>query len=101
MTLVRTTLPDDATARTVARRLVDEKLAACVHRIPVQSTYSWSGQVREEDEVILEARTLGAKAAALRKRLLALHPYEVPVVEMWDVHGVPPSYLDWAAGHGA
>lgn len=95
LALVRTTLPDDAAARTLARRLVDEGLAACVHRMPVQSTYRWNGAVREEGEVLVEARVDPPRVEALRKRILALHPYEVPLVEVLHATRVPPPYMDW------
>ncbi|MCW5581525.1 MAG: divalent cation tolerance protein CutA, partial [Luteimonas sp.] len=42
--MVFTTLPDAATAASVARVLVEEHLAACVSRVPaVASTYVWDG----------------------------------------------------------
>jgi periplasmic divalent cation tolerance protein len=99
LALVRTTLDDAEKARILARRLVDEGLAACVHASEVQSTYRWQGKVHEETETLLECRVAPAGVAALRKRILALHPYEVPLVEVLDVRGVPPSYMDWV--HGA
>lgn len=94
-------MPDDEAARLLARRLVDEGLAACVHRHAIDSTYWWQGKVHEEGEVMLEARVLASRAEAVRKRILALHPYEVPLVEVLAVEGIPPTYMDWALASAA
>lgn len=96
LALVRTTVDDEAKAKQLARRLVDERLAACVHVQPVTSAYRWEGAVKQEDEFLLEARVPVASVPALRKRILALHPYDIPLLEVLEASGVPPSYLDWA-----
>ena len=90
-------MPDGESARVLARRLVDERLAACVHVQDVASTYRWAGKVEQEDEVLVEARTTLERADLLRKRILSLHPYEVPLVEVVEAFAIPPTYMDWAA----
>ncbi|MHB8633672.1 MAG: divalent-cation tolerance protein CutA [Thermoplasmatota archaeon] len=96
LAVVRTTLPKDAAAA-FARRLVEERLAACVHTHEVRSTFRWGKGIQEEAEAFLEARTTPERAEALRKRILALHPYEVPFLEVTASDGVPPTYMDWAS----
>ena len=50
-TLVLTTMPDDGRADTLARTLVEERLAACVNvHAPMRSTYWWKGQIECEGE---------------------------------------------------
>ena len=47
--IVLTTMPDDERAEALARSLVDEQLAACVHiHAPVSSIYRWKGAVERE-----------------------------------------------------
>jgi periplasmic divalent cation tolerance protein len=96
MALVRTTLPSGAAADGLARLLVDRGLAACVHVQPIRSTYRWRGAVEQEDEWLVEARALEQKADAVREAMLAGHPYEVPLVEVLAVTGIPEPYLEWA-----
>ena len=53
--LVTATSAEEAT--TLARTLVEEKLAACVSRFPVQSTYTWEGNIEEDEEWQLVIKT--------------------------------------------
>jgi len=85
-------------AHELARRLVDERLCACVNVLPgVRSYYHWQGKVDSADELLLIAKTTRAAAARLRERIVALHPYEVPEVLEIAVSGGSPQYLQWLA----
>jgi periplasmic divalent cation tolerance protein len=96
--LVLCTVPDEATAATIARTLVDERLAACVNRLPgLRSTYRWQGAVHDEAEVLLLIKTTSARHAALAERLRALHPHDVPEILAFDATDGLPDYLAWIA----
>jgi periplasmic divalent cation tolerance protein len=96
--LVFCTVPDREVGQRIARALVDEKLAACVNLLPgVHSVYRWQGAVESADEVLLIAKTTATRFAALRDRLAALHPYELPEVIAVDVAAGLPAYLEWVA----
>ena len=99
------TCPDAATAQRAAQALVAERLAACVNRLPgIASTYRWQGQVTTEQEELLLIKTTAARFEALRERLLALHPYELPELIAVPVERGHEAYLEWlrtAAGGGA
>ncbi|MEO1311807.1 MAG: divalent-cation tolerance protein CutA [Pseudomonadota bacterium] len=84
--LLYVTAPDDATARTIARALVEERLAACCNLIPgARSVYRWKGEVAEEPETLLIVKTTADKAVAARDRALDLHPYETAAVIALDI----------------
>ncbi len=94
--LALTTCPDPGSAARIARTLVDERLAACVSRLPgVTSTYRWQGGVEEDAEVLLLVKTTAARLPALRERLAELHPYDVPELIAVPVEDGLPAYLDW------
>ncbi|EQD72678.1 Divalent ion tolerance protein, CutA1 [mine drainage metagenome] len=78
--VVLTTCPDESTAAHIARDLVQSRLAACVTRQPVHSTYTWQGRINDEPEVLLIIKTLASRFAELEKRLQSLHPYDVPEI---------------------
>ncbi|MEI2456710.1 divalent-cation tolerance protein CutA [Lysobacter firmicutimachus] len=79
--LVLSTCPDQASADAIAQTLVEERLAACVTRLPgARSTYRWQGEIEQADEVQLLIKTRVAVYPALIERLIELHPYELPEV---------------------
>lgn len=88
--------PDAASARTLAEALVGEALAACVNRLPgVESTYRWQGEVTTGSEELLLIKTTASRFEALRARLLALHPYELPELVAVPIERGHAPYLDW------
>jgi periplasmic divalent cation tolerance protein len=94
--IVLTTVPVGEPGDLIARALVDERLAACVHVLaPAVSTYRWQGAVTREPEQQLVIKTLRARIGPLEKRLRELHPYEVPEFIVLDVAAVSDAYLAW------
>ncbi|SFC33358.1 divalent cation tolerance protein [Halobiforma haloterrestris] len=87
---------DDADA--IAERLVEERLAACVNRFPITSTYRWDGEVHRDEEVALLAKTSADAYDDLVDRVEELHPYDVPCIERFDEAHVLESFADWRDG---
>ena len=96
MYVVITTVEKVGDAKRFARRLVEEKLAACVSVLPgVKSTYWWRGKVERAHEVMLLAKTTHGKIKRLVQRVEELHPYEVPEIFAIPVGAAPKKYLKW------
>ncbi len=96
--LILTNLPDEASARTLASRLVEARLAACVNILaPCRSVYRWQGGLEDAQEVPLLIKTTAARYPALEEAIRADHPYELPeIIAVPIVRGLP-DYLDWVA----
>lgn len=94
--VVFSTFPSSEKALEAAEALVSEGLAACVSVLPaVRSVYEWKGVVQRDDEVLAMLKTTAPRFAALRARLLALHPYELPEVLALPVADAHEPYLAW------
>jgi len=94
--LVFSTCPDAETARHIATTLVDERLAACVNIIPgIQSVYHWEGKTQSSEEHLLIIKASALQYANIQKRLLELHPYELPEVVAVPVIEGSQAYLSW------
>lgn len=94
--LVLSSCPDAATAQTIAQALVSDGLAACVNQVDgLRSTYIWKGELRDDTEVLLIAKTTAARLDELQSRLEALHPYQLPELLTIPVAGGNERYLDW------
>ncbi len=94
--LVLTNLPDAQSAARVARRLIDERAAACVNQLaPCSSTYRWKGNVEEATEVPLLIKTTKDAYSRLEKVIREAHPYELPEIIAVPVEAGLPAYLGW------
>ncbi|HEX8980451.1 MAG TPA: divalent-cation tolerance protein CutA [Parasulfuritortus sp.] len=96
--LVLTTLPNQDAARTLARELVEARLAACVNVLsPCQSFYRWRGALNEDGEIPVIIKTLAEKYDRLEDFVRTHHPYQLPELVAIDItHGLP-DYLAWVA----
>ncbi len=97
MVLLRTTVGDEDAAKALASRLIERRVAACVHVQPIWSTYRWQGKIEEDNEWLLEARTLPDQRDACWGAMLDGHPYDTPLVEVLPPSVVPARYAQWAA----
>lgn len=100
--VVLVTAPTAERAAEMARTLVEERLAACGNVVPgIRSIYRWEGEVQDDEEVLLVLKTTRERFEALRERVLALHPYEVPEVLALPVEAGSEKYLAWLEGETA
>jgi periplasmic divalent cation tolerance protein len=92
------TAKDKAQALSIGRTLVEERLAACANVIDgMTSVYHWEGEICEDSEAILIAKTAAEKIEALTERVKQLHTYSCPCVvaiPLADGTG-NKEYLDW------
>jgi periplasmic divalent cation tolerance protein len=83
-------------AETIARHLVEEKLAACVNIVnQCTSIYYWKGKVEREGEVLMLIKTAGALFARLAQRVNELHSYDVPEIVAVPLEEIAEGYLGY------
>lgn len=83
-------------ASTIARTLVEERLAACVNIITsVRSIYRWRGAIEESCECLLLIKTRANNYRKLEHRVKQLHSYEVPEVVATSLSDGSADYLKW------
>ncbi|MFZ5899048.1 MAG: divalent-cation tolerance protein CutA [Bacillota bacterium] len=85
-------------ARKLARSLVEERLAACTNIIPrVLSTYWWEGEICEDEEAVIIAKTTAEMADRAMAAVKERHSYQVPAILALDIAKGLPAYLEWLA----
>ena len=96
MLIVLTTTPNPEEAESLARKIVEAKLAACVQVLPpVRSFYVWKGEIQAEAEHLLLIKTLPEKYEQLETFIRFTHSYEVPEIAALSAEKVSESYLRW------
>lgn len=83
-------------AASIARTLVEERLAACANILgPCRSIYRWQGAIEEAQETAALFKTNAEGAEALIVRLAELHSYDVPAAIVWPIERALPAYAQW------
>ena len=96
--LIYITTENKTEAERIGLALVEEHLAACVNIIDgIHSIYRWEGNLTQDAETVLIAKTVQEKVAALTERVTALHSYDCPCIVALPVTGGNDAFLNWVA----
>jgi len=94
--VVITSLPSLEQAQTIARQLVENRLAACVQiQQGVNSIYRWDGKICEENEVLLSAKTSRVLWEEIRVFIQNNHPYDLPEIMAFTPADYEQQYGQW------
>ena len=94
--VVLSTLPGASEPDSIARALVDERLAACVNILPVMmSVYRWKEGIEADQEHQVVMKTTRARVPELWRRLRELHPYDLPEFIVIPIVDGNDEYLKW------
>ena len=98
--VVLTTVSNDEEAETLARKIVEAKLAACVQILPpMKSVYFWENAIRIDAEQLLLIKTLTGKFNELKSFIQSNHSYDTPEIIALPASAVAGSYLDWMVNY--
>ena len=93
---VVTTTENKEDAETIAKALVERRLAACVQLVgPIQSTYWWKGSIETAQEWLCYIKTQESLYGELEKAIIAIHPYETPEIVAMPIVAGSDDYLEW------
>jgi periplasmic divalent cation tolerance protein len=92
-----TTTPTRDEAAKIAKLLIDEKLAACVQLLPIESFYVWQGATQNEPEILLLIKTRTALFDRAIARIKEIHSYTVPEIVALPFAAGFAGYLNWIA----
>ena len=96
--LVYMTAGDMDEARAIGRDLVSGRLAACVNIIDnMNSIYRWEGEIQDDREVVIIAKTRETLVPDLIDRVKALHSYDCPCIVSLPIIDGNQAFLDWVA----
>ena len=94
--VVTTTTDSREEAASIAKVVVERKLAACVQIVgPVESVYRWQGKVERSEEFRCEMKTRAEKFDELQALIVESHSYELPEVIAVPIIETSPAYAKW------
>jgi periplasmic divalent cation tolerance protein len=96
--MIVTTYPTIEAAKQAAQLLVEQRLAACIHLLPIESIYFWDGKICEDNEITLFIKSKTALFQEIAALIKENHSYAVPeIIQMPITEGLP-EYLKWLGG---
>jgi periplasmic divalent cation tolerance protein len=95
--VVLLTCASKAEAKTIARGLVEQRLAACVNitTTPVESIYRWKEKIENAREYLLVVKTVKKRLRELQRAVKSMHSYDVPEFIVLPIESGSKEYLDW------
>ncbi len=85
-------------AATVGNASVSARLAACVNILNnMNSVYLWQGEIQEDTEVVMIAKTTEDCIPQLIEKVESMHSYDCPCIVSLPVLGGYQPFLDWIA----
>jgi len=83
-------------AKNIGKKIVEERIAACVNIINnINSFYWWEGKLQEDDEVILIAKTRRSLVHDLIEKVKKMHSYKCPCIVTLPVLEGNIDFLEW------
>ncbi len=94
--VVLVTVSKEDEAVSIARALVEAKLAACANIISnVRSIYAWQGKIEDDSELLMVIKTRRSIFSDLAAKVTELHSYDVPEIIALPIVDGSPEYLKW------
>jgi periplasmic divalent cation tolerance protein len=83
-------------ARAIGSELVSRRLAACVNIIEnIHSLYWWDGEIQDDKEAIIIAKTKEDLVPELIEKVKSMHSYECPCIVSLPILDGNRMFLDW------
>lgn len=90
------TTSDISESRKIARKLVEERLAACVNIVSnIESIYRWNGEIEEDIESLIFIKTRSDMVEKVIKRVEEVHSYDTPCVLELSIERGSKKYFKW------
>ncbi len=93
--IILTTCPNNEEARTLALKIVKEKLAACVQLSAITSFYTWKEITHQEPEIRLLIKTKSSLYKQVEEFIRRHHSYETPEIVQIPITKGSDEYLGW------
>ncbi|MBF0252907.1 MAG: divalent-cation tolerance protein CutA [Candidatus Omnitrophica bacterium] len=96
LVLVYVTTPNMKEAKSIAKKIIDLKLAACCNIYEnITSIYRWEGEVQEDNECSIFLKTKKDLFEELKENIIKMHSYDNPCVVMLPILEGSELFMKW------
>ena len=95
MRIVYITTRSSAEAKKISSHLLKKKIVACTNIFPIESMYWWEGEIEENIEFVIFAKTRDENYLKVEKVVKELHTYDIPAIYSWKVDKINRDYANW------
>ena len=83
--------------KSIARTLLEKKIAVCVNFLPqISVMYPWQGEIAQAQEFPMLIKTTDTHIEFVTGIIRAMHSYQVPGILSWQTSSLNPDYSAWA-----
>jgi len=80
MILIYITCKDNKEAKKISKALLEKRLVACTNLHKIESMYWWNNQIKEDNEVVIIAKTKETNYEKVKTEVKKLHSYDIPCI---------------------
>jgi len=93
---VFTTIDSKVRAETLAKTLLEKRIAGCIQIIgPITSIYWWNNKIEREKEWILLIKSREKNYKEIERTIKEIHPYQIPEIIAVPIISDSRNYLNW------
>lgn len=93
--MIISTYPNKRSITIIAKKLLAERVIACVNISEISSLYTWNGKMENTTEYIAIFKTVQKNKTLLKDKIRETHPYDTPEIAEISVIDINKPYLDW------
>ncbi len=90
--IIQTTCSNKIEAKSIAKNLIENKLAACIQMSEIESFYTWENKICNEKEILLSIKTKKENFKKIKSKIKELHSYDVPEIISLRIENASKEY---------
>ena len=96
--IIKTTFENKKDAELIAKKVLDNNLAACIQLSEIESYYKWDGKTKRASEYKAEIKTLSKNYKKIEDLISENHKYKIPEIVAYKLNKGSRKYFDWMKG---
>lgn len=93
--IIKSTFANKKEAEKIAKKIIEEKLAACIQISKIESYYRWNNKIENSNEYKIEIKTLRKNYKKIEELIIKNHKYEIPEIISHKINKGSKKYLNW------